>query len=381
MAPHGTSPFDTTLSVLDEFGNRIFQVTKGGDVLFQSMDMAASDTMVLVWDPTDGSVHFRPLHNWAFGDSLPADGDWERFGNDLVNMGDSTVIIHGGATTDPVIEVYAKGVYSAGERFFKAHTTHTGGDYIAIQSGTSANNYLTPTLVGHVEEASGSALVLLAETSASRDVDNAPLMVFDARRTNGSIATRPLFQWRSYTSNKMTMTSDGYLGIGVTSPSFQLELSTNDAAKAGGGHWYTLSDSRTKKAIRPFEDGLEILMQIQPVWYQYNGLAGMPKGIDFVGVIADSMQKVAPYTIKPYVYTSDDGAQTEYLGYDGTALNYILVNALQEQQGTLAKQADQILLLKEQVDLLEQRHSDLTEKLDQLAPGNGGKTIRKASLN
>ena len=71
------------------------------------------------------------------------------------------------------------------------------------------------------------------------------------------------------------------------------------------------------------------------VSFKYNGKAGHDdNGKEYVGIIAQEVQEYAPYMLKTVKkkLNEDDQEETELLMYDGSALLYILVNAVQEQQ-------------------------------------------------
>ena len=38
--------------------------------------------------------------------------------------------------------------------------------------------------------------------------------------------------------------------------------------------------------------------QINPIWFRYNGKAGLPTDKKYVGVIAQEIEKIAPYLIE-----------------------------------------------------------------------------------
>jgi hypothetical protein len=152
---------------------------------------------------------------------------------------------------------------------------------------------------------------------------------------------------------RLRINSNGKVTIGTNANSADLEVLGN-ASKTGGGTWNVASDSRLKKDIKPFSDGLSVLNKINPVWFKYNGLANLPNdGRQYVGIIAQDMQKVAPYTIGTF---KDATTNTEYLNYDANAVTYILINAVKEQQATID-------LLKKQLDEQNQRLLKLEEKL------------------
>ena len=127
--------------------------------------------------------------------------------------------------------------------------------------------------------------------------------------------------------------------------------------KPGGGTWATASDARLKKDIQPYKDGLAHLLQIKPVRFRYNDIPGFPEPErEYVGIVAQEMQAIAPYMVKeePFgqkVEEDENGNETvvdpgtPYLTYDGTALTYMLVNAVQEQQAILETKTEEINML------------------------------------
>lgn len=155
-------------------------------------------------------------------------------------------------------------------------------------------------------------------------------------------------------SNSIVLGNKANVGIGVSAPAFQLHLSTDAAAKAGSPNWTVASDSRLKKNVSDFTDGLDLLKQIKPIWFQYNGKAGIETGDKkFVGVVAQEMQKVAPYTIGNFIYQDSLGNKTEYLDYDANAVTYILINSVKEQQKIIEEKNIQIHDLTERLEKIE----------------------------
>ena len=142
--------------------------------------------------------------------------------------------------------------------------------------------------------------------------------------------------------------SGGDLKIGSGAPSYKLDVGSSEAAKTGGGMWIATSDERLKKNIRDFKDGLDVVKQIRPVQFSYNGQGGIADDTStFVGIIAQELKPVAPYMIGEFTYTAPDGQKENYMDYDGTAMTYILINAVKEQQ-------EEIEVLKQQVEALKQ---------------------------
>lgn len=144
----------------------------------------------------------------------------------------------------------------------------------------------------------------------------------------------------------------GNVGIFSTSPSYKLHVN-GTAGKPGGGSWTNASDLRLKQDVEAFTDGLEVLQKINPVWYRYNGKAGMPTDEKYVGIIAQDMQKAAPYTIGTFTHEDENGNTATYLDYDSSAVTYITINAIKEQQQLIATQQQHIETLQEELETLK----------------------------
>jgi hypothetical protein len=126
--------------------------------------------------------------------------------------------------------------------------------------------------------------------------------------------------------------NNGYVGIGSVSPDQLLSVNGN-ASKAGGGSWATFSDKRVKYDINPFDDGLDVLMRLNPVTFKYNDKSGYTDvNKTFVGFIAQDVETVAPYMVNLYDDSNGPSGLSDKRQFDESALNKILVNAVQEQQ-------------------------------------------------
>ncbi len=158
----------------------------------------------------------------------------------------------------------------------------------------------------------------------------------------------------------------GKVGINMTSaaPSAAYDLHVNGTAAktSAGSDWVVISDKRLKKNIAPFRDGLETLMKINPVSYEYTGEGGTVPNELNIGLIAQEMNEVAPYTVRNYNYVPTEmvngnvvelkSQAKDYLSLDNSPVRYILVNAVKEQQAI--------------IDDNEKKISDLESKLEDL---------------
>lgn len=127
--------------------------------------------------------------------------------------------------------------------------------------------------------------------------------------------------------------SGGVLSIGspVITPGSLLSVNGN-AAKVGGGTWLALSDERLKKDITPFKDGLNLLKKLEPVNYKYNGKAGLSTEGQYVGLVAQQVEKIFPYMVGHFngKLEEADANETDLLSLDASALSYVMVNAIKE---------------------------------------------------
>jgi trimeric autotransporter adhesin len=193
------------------------------------------------------------------------------------------------------------------------NTTGNKNTALGYLAGPLSSNLSNATAIGHRARVSTSNSLVLGSING----------------TNGATATIKV-------------------GIGTASPAYLLHAN-GSAAKPGGGSWTAASDKKLKQNIKNFTEGLTILEKIRPVSFHYNGKAGLPTDKEYVGVIAQEMQKIAPYMVGEFSYQDSTGAQEKYLDYDATALTYILVNAAKEQQ--------------EQIQTLKQENQELKEEL------------------
>ncbi len=143
------------------------------------------------------------------------------------------------------------------------------------------------------------------------------------------------------TANEIFITATGEVGIGTITPFYSLELGANSAGKPGTNTWIVTSDARFKQDVKPYTEGLAQLMQIKPVKYHYNKVSGYNTEPEYVGVIAQELQQVAPYMVGTF---KREG--TEYLNVDNGAMTYMLINSVKELKEIIERQQKEIDELK-----------------------------------
>ncbi len=175
-------------------------------------------------------------------------------------------------------------------------------------------------------------------------------------------AAVPEFDVGSSTRSDLVVTQSGNVGIGTISPATKFSISGNDYITGGegvgllnttagtlqtsgnatiggcvnynGGTSGTcLSDERVKTDINSFTDGLSEIVGLNPVTYEYNGLAGTPNDGDLrTGLIAQQVQQVAPDLVSTTsaLLNPSDTAPTQLLEVNYGALTFALINAVKE---------------------------------------------------
>ncbi|MEZ5195891.1 MAG: tail fiber domain-containing protein [Bacteroidales bacterium] len=160
------------------------------------------------------------------------------------------------------------------------------------------------------------------------------------RRSGSDQASLSFYTSYGVRHERIHITEHGDVGINTNGPTAKLSVN-GSADKPGGGSWGTFSDEKLKNKINPYNSGLKEVLKINPVTYHYNGLSGYDTETEYVGVIAQELQTIAPEMVS--IATKDD---TEYLKVDNSAMTYMLINAVKEQQ-------EQIEALKKEIELLK----------------------------
>ncbi|MEI7993352.1 MAG: tail fiber domain-containing protein [Methylococcaceae bacterium] len=131
----------------------------------------------------------------------------------------------------------------------------------------------------------------------------------------------------------------------------------------GSASWLVPSDARLKENVRDLEVGLAQLRRVRPVRFRYNGRSGTTAGQECVGVLGQEIEKIFPEMIRRVPGRLDGEHDTEDLRiYDGSALTFILVNAVKELAGKV-EQLEQAL-----AEARKERGADGTTGLVALEP-------------
>lgn len=117
-----------------------------------------------------------------------------------------------------------------------------------------------------------------------------------------------------------------------------LQVNGDAFKNSGGNNWSVPSDARLKEDVRDLEAGLAELLQVRPVRFRFNGKAGTPAGSEGVGILGQEMEQVFPEMVRRVPSRIDDESGTVDLRvYDGSALTYVLVNAVKQLAAKVAQ--------------------------------------------
>lgn len=133
-------------------------------------------------------------------------------------------------------------------------------------------------------------------------------------------------------TNAFNVDTLGRIGLGNSSPSYQLQLSLNSAAKPTSSSWTVVSDERVKTNIQDYTTGLSEILQINPKTFDYNGKAGFDQTTGNIGIIAQEVKDIMPETISTYEakLNEEDTEETELFNFDAHPIQFALINAVKE---------------------------------------------------
>ena len=139
----------------------------------------------------------------------------------------------------------------------------------------------------------------------------------------------------------------------------------NGIAYTATGTVSSFSDARLKNNITAFTDGLNVISKINPVQFYYNADAPFNTDRQQVGVIAQDLEKIAPYMIEKNKQNGYDDLRS----VNNQAYTFLLINAVKEQQQQIEELQKQIESSNEEVKQLRQQQKQIgtsNEKVEKL---------------
>ena len=94
---------------------------------------------------------------------------------------------------------------------------------------------------------------------------------------------------------RMRFLANGNVGIGTTAPTQKLSVN-GSAGKPGGGSWATFSDERLKNIKGEFTSGLDEVMKLKPIRYEYkaDNAEGITSEGEHIGFGAAAVRRSSP---------------------------------------------------------------------------------------
>jgi len=278
-------------------------------------------------------------------------------GEDNTEGQENTFIGDAAGRSNTTGNVNTFGGRSAGENNTTGSLNTTWGFYAGRKNTTGYANTFIGSLAGENNEEGGHNTYIGHDADGWETNNHSTALGNDAY-VHGSNSTAIGDNAYVHGAQRLVLgATEGYnnsdfgtlVGIGKVTPNYLLELGKDDAAKPGTNVWTITSDIRLKKDIVPFTEGLDIIDQIDPVRFRYNGKAEMPTDKEYVGIIAQEIQKIAPYMIGETVHEDTTGAKETYLDYNGNAMTYLLINSVKELKAQNEALQEEIRNLKEEV--------------------------------
>jgi hypothetical protein len=143
-----------------------------------------------------------------------------------------------------------------------------------------------------------------------------------------------------FTERIRILNANGRVGIGTATPDQLLSVNGDASKAAGGGSWQVFSDERLKNIKGQFNSGLQAVMQLQPIRYQYrpDNALGLKSERENIGFGAQALQKIIPEAVT----MNANG----YLQVNNDPIIWTMLNAIKEQQKEIEQLKGQVRQLR-----------------------------------
>jgi hypothetical protein len=315
-------------------------ITVNGDTTFASgsnLGFASGSTLSYDWNAWASGPQFSGWGSIQWTDAASA------IGNQTVYLGSAAnnLWVYSGSTYlmswDPVnLRVGVKNNAPAydldvnGTGNFESDLNVKGALYIARTGGPAIDVDISGTS-GNAISASHSNASNTGKTISATNLSTSGW----AGHFTGKVYVSSDFT--TYGNTTLGNTSGDTLTVNATATMANNLTVNGTAYKPGGGSWTATSDSRVKRNVASYSEGIDFLEQIRPVTFQYNGKGGMPNdGKTYVGVIAQELEKVAPSMVMTTQLGDKDGIKN-LRTVDPNAFTYALINAVKELSAKIKK--------------------------------------------
>jgi len=214
----------------------------------------------------------------------------------------------------------------------------------------NGNLALTPGADRYVGIADGVHTLVLGPSSATSEYPWATLLT-----AHGTVRIRI----DDDPAKGMNMDSKGFVGFGIQTPSYRIELpNTEDAGgRARANAWLTNSDGRIKKKRHPLDYGLAQVMELTPVRYEQHAsvfeggrLKLEQNNRETIGLVAQDVYQVVPEAVER---PENENASLWCMDYQ--KLIPVMIKGMQEQQQLIKEMQEKIERLEKELKRLKKR--------------------------
>jgi hypothetical protein len=224
---------------------------------------------------------------------------------------------------------YAGTSSSASNELMRITATGTTSNSGCIGINVGATPSAGCHVIGGVQNVTNEDTCFRAQSSS-----NSAKMEFDCTAASGrlyEVRSTSTGIWdvvdRTASTEKLIINTTG-VGIAGT-PDLAFSVTTGSADKPGGGTWGSFSDARIKNVLSEYKHGLNEILQITPINYQYSEASKLKKEdqeIIRIGIIAQDIEEILPECITKMETKGFEDLRF----YDSTPLTYALINAIKE---------------------------------------------------
>jgi hypothetical protein len=103
---------------------------------------------------------------------------------------------------------------------------------------------------------------------------------------------------------------------------------TGQGWKPGGGVWADVSDARMKANVQDYTRGLDAVLELRPVTYNFKPETERDTSVRYVGLIAQEAEVPMPELVTSKAQTIGKLTHSDMRSLDSTALTFALINAV-----------------------------------------------------
>lgn len=153
--------------------------------------------------------------------------------NRTVTMSGNTLNFSGGYIginqATPTVPLHIKGtaIPSTNEPLIRLEVSDASGSYLGLDNASLTDGQFVSQMIGRQSATSTQpAIYLTGAIDVAQDSGTSPVTVFRSTLSSlASVVTRPIFQFKNWATDVMTILANGNVGIGTTTPTEKLEVS------------------------------------------------------------------------------------------------------------------------------------------------------------